>query len=36
MPVKTLCIKGKTVVDRAAAAGCRPDEWLLVEAWDDS
>jgi hypothetical protein len=28
--------KGKTVVDREAAAHCRPDEWLLVEAWDES
>ena len=27
---------GKTVVDREAAALCRPDEWLLVEAWDES
>jgi hypothetical protein len=27
---------GKTVVDRAAAALCRPDEWLFVEAWDES
>jgi hypothetical protein len=22
--------------DRAAATACRPDEWLLVEAWDTS
>lgn len=28
--------EGKTVIDRAALAGCRPDEWLLVEAWDES
>ena len=28
--------EGKTVVDREAAAHCRPDEWLLVEAWDES
>jgi len=28
--------EGKTVVDREAAAQCRPDEWLLVEAWDES
>jgi len=28
--------EGKTLVDRAAAAACRPDEWLLVEAWDES
>jgi len=27
---------GKTVVDRAAAAACRSDEWLLIEAWDES
>ena len=24
------------VVDRALAADCRADEWLLVEAWDQS
>jgi len=28
--------EGKTVIDRAAVAECRPDEWLLVEAWDES
>ena len=28
--------EGKTVTDAAAAAQCRPDEWLLVEAWDES
>jgi hypothetical protein len=28
--------EGKTVIDREAAAGCRPDEWLLVVAWDES
>jgi hypothetical protein len=27
---------GKTVIDREAMAQCRPDEWLLVEAWDES
>lgn len=27
---------GKTVVDRAAAAQCQPDEWLFVVAWDES
>lgn len=27
---------GKTVIDRVATAACRPDEWLLVEAWDES
>jgi len=28
--------EGKTVVDRAVAEHCRLDEWLLVEAWDES
>ncbi len=28
--------EGRTKVDRAAAKSCRPDEWLLVEAWDES
>ena len=28
--------EGKTVIDRAAAAACRGDEWLLIEAWDES
>ncbi len=28
--------EGRTVVDGAAIAACRPDEWLLVEAWDES
>lgn len=28
--------EGKTVVDGAAVSQCRPDEWLLVEAWDES
>lgn len=28
--------EGKTVIDHAAVAECRPDEWLLVEAWDES
>ena len=27
---------GRTVIDHAAAAACRPDEWLLVQAWDES
>jgi hypothetical protein len=27
---------GKTVIDQAEAAACRPDEWLLVQAWDES
>ena len=28
--------EGKTAIDQAAIALCRPDEWLLVEAWDES
>ena len=28
--------EGKTAVDRDAAAQCAPEEWLLVEAWDES
>jgi hypothetical protein len=28
--------EGTTVVDSAAVTLCRPDEWLLVEAWDES
>jgi hypothetical protein len=28
--------EGKTVIDRAVADDCRPDEWLLVVAWDES
>jgi hypothetical protein len=28
--------EGKTVVDLAMTAQCRLDEWLLVEAWDES
>jgi hypothetical protein len=28
--------EGKTVVDGDAVTICRPDEWLLVEAWDES
>jgi hypothetical protein len=28
--------EGRTVVDRAAVAACRRDEWLLIEAWDES
>ena len=27
---------GKTMVDQDAAAACRSDEWLLIEAWDES
>jgi hypothetical protein len=28
--------EGKTVVDRDVIAACRPDEWLLIVAWDES
>jgi len=28
--------EGKMVIDRVATAACRPDEWLMVEAWDKS
>ena len=28
--------EGRTVIDQTAVAKCRPDEWLLVEAWDES
>jgi hypothetical protein len=27
---------GKTTRDPAAMDSCRPDEWLLVQAWDES
>jgi len=27
---------GKTVIDSATIGACRSDEWLLVEAWDES
>jgi len=27
---------GKTVIDHSAIADCLPDEWLLVEVWDES
>ena len=27
---------GKTVIDQPLAEACRPDEWLLIEAWDES
>jgi hypothetical protein len=27
---------GKTLIDQAAIADCRSNEWLLVEAWDES
>ena len=28
--------EGQTVIDRDAITQCRPDEWLLLEAWDES
>jgi hypothetical protein len=28
--------EGKTVIDHVAIEACDPDEWLLVEAWDES
>lgn len=28
--------EGSTVVDRAVARACRPDEWLMAEVWDES
>ena len=28
--------EGQTVIDSMRAAACRPDEWLLIEAWDES
>ncbi len=27
---------GKTEINRAAAESCKADDWLLVEAWDES
>lgn len=27
---------GKTTKDAAAMDACRPDEWLIIEAWDES
>lgn len=27
---------GKTVIDETVVSACPPDEWLLVEAWDES
>jgi hypothetical protein len=27
---------GRTTIDTEALNGCSPDEWLLVEAWDES
>ncbi|HMZ08212.1 MAG TPA: hypothetical protein PK078_11385 [Anaerolineales bacterium] len=28
--------KGKTYIDQAGMDQCEPDEWLLVEVWDES
>ena len=27
---------GKTTIDPKAIDSCRPDEWLLIQAWDES
>ena len=27
---------GRTVIDGSGVVACRPDEWLLIEAWDES
>lgn len=27
---------GKTTLDEKALAGCSPDEWVVVQAWDES
>lgn len=27
---------GRTLIDHEVAKACDPDEWLLVEAWDES
>lgn len=27
---------GRTVIDGAVVAACHPDEWLLIETWDES
>ncbi len=27
---------GRTVVDIVVVEACRPDDWLIVEAWDES
>lgn len=27
---------GRTVIDAGVIAACRDDEWLLIEAWDES
>jgi hypothetical protein len=28
--------EGRTVIEENAIARCHPDEWLLIEAWDES
>ncbi len=28
--------EGQTEINRTIAAACQPDEWLLIEAWDES
>lgn len=28
--------QGKTTTDPVTLGACRPDEWLLIEAWDES
>ena len=28
--------EGKTVINQPAVKSCRPGEWLLIEAWDES
>ena len=29
-------VKAGRAIDSAVVAACRPDEWLLVQAWDES
>ena len=28
--------KGRTTIDQAKFSQCQPDEWLIVEVWDES
>jgi hypothetical protein len=28
--------EGMTVIDATAIARCGPDEWLIIQAWDES
>jgi hypothetical protein len=28
--------EGRTVIDATAIARCSPDEWLIIQAWDES